>query len=207
MSDIFPTTPLLDDFNRANENPLSQGGQWTDSWYPGLGTTKLLSNEMTPASGIGGPYRTQQYPADMECWMTVGSSLGTNGFDLAARIQNPGVAGTKRAYMWRYQHSANMIRLYWIDTGGAETELTAVSLTMSLGDAIGFQVIAKNLLGWYKPAAGSWNLLSQTEHSSIVGPGYIGCGLHETAAATDFGGGPVNVARKANFFRFFRNYK
>lgn len=42
------TTPLLDNFNRANENPLSGGGNWaqTDS---GICTTGVRSSTFHPA--------------------------------------------------------------------------------------------------------------------------------------------------------------
>jgi hypothetical protein len=43
----FPTTGLLDQFNRANETPLSGGGNWA-VLSTSINPLKLLSNEIAP---------------------------------------------------------------------------------------------------------------------------------------------------------------
>jgi len=63
------TTPLLDDFDRANENPLSGGGNWAKADASSQGI-QLLNNKVTLAAG--GLARYEWTPAavdgDVEVW-------------------------------------------------------------------------------------------------------------------------------------------
>src|SRR2546426_2494783 len=51
----FPTTTILDNFNRANENPLSDGGKWTNPLISGEGARVLTSNAV-PINGTNSGY-------------------------------------------------------------------------------------------------------------------------------------------------------
>lgn len=71
MPDIRQKTAVLDDFNRAGENPLSGGGNWarTDSglWTP----LQLLSNHVTHQAGSNtsqSHWTRQAFDGDVEAW-------------------------------------------------------------------------------------------------------------------------------------------
>lgn len=65
----FPNTPILDDFNRANEDPLDAGIWQTTGDQPGFGTAKnrVVSNRAAMSStgtGSGSQYLLEQFDTD-----------------------------------------------------------------------------------------------------------------------------------------------
>jgi hypothetical protein len=89
-----PTTPILDDFNRANEDPLSQGGLWSTSvvgggtWSPvhgGIGFGPIdrlpsLAGEaiVTEPITVAASRRGGTIPAgDAEVWGIVKNNVGS----------------------------------------------------------------------------------------------------------------------------------
>lgn len=79
MADIR-TTGLLDDFNRADENPLSGGGNWAFNQFLS-NQLKLASNTAVgiDASTFQGSYWTPStFSDDMEVWGTVSGDAGEN---------------------------------------------------------------------------------------------------------------------------------
>lgn len=75
----FPVNPVLDDFNRANEEPLSDGGNWlsTNSPGPHVGATpyflRLVSNAArgSSATGFGGQFWHEDFTGCVEVYVTV----------------------------------------------------------------------------------------------------------------------------------------
>ena len=60
-----PTTGILDDFNRAGENPLTQWGNWASDGISG-GTPLPLSGSQLVHGNSGTAYRSQTLSGDME---------------------------------------------------------------------------------------------------------------------------------------------
>lgn len=108
-----PTTPIIDDFNRANEIPVSQGGLWANGSIDAgqrlqLGNTQLhaLYNGQR-----GSAYRLVPQTGDMEAHATIAlppqnvngavifinlKDVGTTGFDgYGLRLYKP-----TGAYVW-----------------------------------------------------------------------------------------------------------
>lgn len=71
----FPATPLLDNFDRANENPLSDGGNWDTVCTPGQtgNTLRLVSDQVaTQAGGSDGSWwATQMVSVNAESWVSI----------------------------------------------------------------------------------------------------------------------------------------
>lgn len=120
-----PTTPILDTFTRANENPLSGGGNWANL-NTSYGTViKLISNtaRIDVASGAGS-YWTRAVISDFECYCTIASMQGFVG--LAARIAQPGGANTWDGYMLSSTQS----------NPGSPAPITLEKITNSVGTTI-----------------------------------------------------------------------
>lgn len=68
-----PTTPILDDFNRPNENPLSYGGRWTGDYSGLTGPLKLVSNQAAGQSSIttDSYWVAEKFAVDQEVSVTV----------------------------------------------------------------------------------------------------------------------------------------
>lgn len=91
-----PTTPLLDDFERPNENPLSGGGNWA-KLFPVSSELQLLDNGVATAiSGSTAPRRywtPATFGPDAEVYAR---TSGTGGWHqdirLGLRLQNVGTS-------------------------------------------------------------------------------------------------------------------
>jgi len=63
----FPSTSILDNFNRANEDPIA--GIWTNG-LSGTGQCEVLSNQIHGSSGTDTCYTTATYDEDQEVFIT-----------------------------------------------------------------------------------------------------------------------------------------
>src|SRR2546426_7508013 len=72
----FPTTGVLDNFNRANENPLGNG-TWTNPWATGDGNLRILSNVVAVVSGgfSDAYWSAASFGPDAEAFVTI-TTLG-----------------------------------------------------------------------------------------------------------------------------------
>lgn len=70
-----PSTPILDNFNRADENPLSQGGNWSSAGVDG-GAALILSNSQVSGNGRSS-HRVAQTSEPMEAYATISAGPAT----------------------------------------------------------------------------------------------------------------------------------
>ena len=71
-------TPIVDDFNRANENPLSGGGNWTT--ITSIGGAQLVSNAVAASgSTTAGSLWHTVFTGDVETYATVLISTNNTG--------------------------------------------------------------------------------------------------------------------------------
>lgn len=185
------TTPIIDDFNRANEYPLSQGGHWqtrNDS------AGQVLSNQYAPRASPTGRYQ-QVYIGvgpftDCEGYVTVATP---NDWSLVtARNQ----AGTNLSLNKNYcvQSGAGSF-IVLKKVSNTETFLASTTHAVSAGDQIGIRCIGTTIEGWHKPAAGSWSLILSATDSSWAS-GFLGMeqgnpGGGAIGRLDDFGGGAI----------------
>ncbi len=187
----FPITPILDPFNRPNEGPppsANWGSGPIGSGSPGLA---VVSNTVQALTGAGSGYWGTLFTADQECYLTT----GTFGLQISLwlRITDPNTA-TYDGYEARFNTAANSIAV-WSYANSVGTELTPFlgwPVTLASGDGIGFRAVGNTLIGWHKPAAGSWTPVDSLTDSSIPGGGYIGLLIIDVGASgDDFGGGSL----------------
>jgi VPS62-like protein len=188
------TSPVLDDFNRSDENPLSDGGEWDNSVYAsseqGL---RVVSNELAAASLTDTAWRNDQYGPDQEAWVTIAVKPGGgNAVRVYARLQAPGTSGYD-GYMLRYQQNAGIDQVFVerIDNSAIVT-LKALNQEFCMNEKLKIRAVGSNIQAWRYDGR-SWQMFGIVSDATYVGPGYIGLGLRNSSGRLDdFGGGGVS---------------
>ena len=196
----FPTTGVLDSGVRSNENPLSDGGKWTNAALPEAAyNLELLSNviKCVTASQYGGAHRNDaDYGPDTEVYATVTAKDTTNGndFGLYARLQQIG-AGTTDGYMLNITTAAGVdVWSFNRYTDGAWVSFIGAKFTQEIaaGDAVGMSIVGTTLTAWYKPVGGVWSRLAERDDATYPGAGKLGLVAYSTAwEFNNYGGGTV----------------
>jgi hypothetical protein len=197
----FPTTGILDNFNRAAEGP-PPSASWTNVWIDaagGLRTDGVACLMNAAGDGVDSSYwNVADFGPDCEVHakFPIKDSFPTGAeFVLALRLANIGT-GTTDGYGLD------------IDIGGAgvhsvmryDNQVPAgvgstFSQAWTAGDSFGFEAIGTTLKAYYKPAAGSWTEIASRTDSTYTAAGKIGlaiAGLNAEGTADDFGGGTIS---------------
>jgi hypothetical protein len=203
----FPTTSVLSTFDGANEEPLSEGGNWAGpirAASASLGACRLVSNTVGPST-VGGISTSESYwtpttfGADQEVFCTVSAAAtGTQGFSIWCRLQQEG-ADTVDGYNLSYTHGTGF-RMFRILNAGFSQVGSTNAQAVSAGDAAGLTVIGTDLEMWYKAAAGSWVSLGTGSNADVTGAGKLGISISGGSANVrldDFGGGEVVTTQSA----------
>ena|SRR3989338_4294409 len=186
----FPTTGILDNFNRADENPL--GANWTTAGGDGL---RLVSNQVrnvTPNAATAiERWNVATYGADVEIYITLATSGTVDDLQLYWRVDTSLHSG----YVVKISDFADTIKIYEIAAGGTHTQLGAtISQAVSNGDSYGISHVGSTITVYRKPAAGSWTSLGTRTDNTHAAAGYLAVGFWEAPGTTridDFGGGTV----------------
>jgi hypothetical protein len=189
----FPTTSLLDDFNRANEGPPPSSSWAADPL--GVSTTahSVVSNQATSGQHS---YWLTSFGADQEAWMTV-ASVPASVVGLFVRIQSPDTASAD-AYEVQWKLSGVIEVVQVINSYSSEVSLgTHSGPVPAAGDKIGVDIYgtgATVTLDIYIDDGGAGWALETTFTDSgvnrITSAGYIGFFTGSGADdIDDFGGG------------------
>lgn len=184
-----PTTPILDAFNRANENPLSGGGNWAARSLETGSAPQLLNNAVTGTSTAalsGADWVAGLIGPDCEVYYTLTTIPAAGNYvRLYLRVTNRNV-GAETGYMMQWVNSAAGVNIYKETANGAYTSLAAnAAATYTNGDQICFQAVG-NTLTVYKNSVSTLTVTDATYTTA----GYVGIGLRDTTTVIDnFGGG------------------
>lgn len=185
----FPTLPVIDNFNRANEAALA--APWAGPLYSGEGQLGLTSNTCDGSNGNG--YYTTTFGPDCEAYFTIPRKpTDGNSTSVFARIDSPGNSSID-GYAVRATASAGTdgVEIYRIDN---ETNVllggSGVNLEIVNGDALGISCVGSTIRSWYKPVSGEWAPLQTVTDSTYSAAGYLAM---EAASNSidDFGGGTI----------------
>lgn len=207
----FPTTGILDDFNRA-DGPV--GSNWgLDPFNANSETPQVTSNQFAPPSPRGSSFATEAWWAaadfgpDSECYATI-AALPTTNSVMYVWARGAGLStsvSTADCYEveWQLLTGNDTINIYRvIDTGSTViATLTAASCNLAAGDKLGIEVLgtgATVTVTAYKFQSGAWSSVlsfGDTDPARLLAPGAIGCGIFDGTGLTgrfdDFGGGAV----------------
>lgn len=195
---------VLDAFNRVNQQPLGGGWNAAPIYNPGLGTFRVVSNELAndAGGGIGGQYWDTQFGPDIETFVTIGSvkQPGDNSEQgiLYARAQNVGTTSLDGYILYFFNNGTTerFLKLYREDDGN-DTLLAPQAWLLDgnfdPGDKIGIRVIGNNISAWENRAGAGWVQRINANDSTHIGLGYCGFVLEDgnTARFDNFGGGTI----------------
>jgi hypothetical protein len=191
----FPTTPILDSFNRADEGP-PPSATWTDNAL-GEGADnqlKVVSNALvanTIDTSCESWWNLSSFGSDIEVYATINTKSGdAQRFELGF-LQNPGVLNTKVGYMVHFVDSSgtDTIKLQRMDAPNTATQLgSTVNQEFSVGDIIGLSKVGTTLTVYRNGSA----VITETD-STYSGSMYLYAGIRSTTGVLDdFGGGNWN---------------
>jgi hypothetical protein len=191
----FPTTGILDNFNRAQEVPLGNG-TWTCPLKSGDNNLEVdSSNQLEAISSPGSCYwSANTFGPDTEAYLNVVTKpVGTDCIALVARIS--GAGGSISGYQGKFCNSAGTDTwdLYRYDSGVTTQIGTGGTTELTNGDSMGLEVIGNSIKLYHKPAAGAWTVRASATDSTYTSSGRIGVRMdHIGIVADDFGGGTMN---------------
>jgi len=208
MADIRKNFTFFDDFNRANETPLSGGGNWagpSDNAVWPTSPLSLLSNVATHKTGRASSdsyWTPRTYDGDdAEAWAY---TKGGNASGIAWGIalwKDVGGSNAIDGYRFRVEVSSGggsyVLRRF---TNGGSVRLAAVGGAATGGDY--FMLIRRNgssVECWTAPADASvWTLRVSAVDTTYMTGFHLGLGITDNSGAhalawDNFGGGPAPV--------------
>lgn len=184
----FPTTAILDNFNRANANPDGSG-----SWTSLFNNIQIVSNEAKGTSTSNVVYwNAGTFNANCETYITFGGTLpGGGGYvEVGARVNLSPLNGyAVRAT--KVDAGTDVIQLSRIDNSVA-TSLATYNQEISSGDSIGIECNGSTIKAYYKPSGGSWTEVISVTDSTYGSGGRASLAIISSVATVDnYGGGDI----------------
>lgn len=202
----FPTTSVLDDFNRADAGTL--GANWTNDIF-GVGSVSFSIASNKASTTVGGYewFSQQTFGPDCETYITLGTTLDTffdgevnidSSFNLYTRLQTPGSNATDGYFCITYPPGAAGGFLVRMDNGVGTTLGAQFTCDGNAGDKIGIEAVGSTLTVYRKPAAGAWGSLA-VRTDGTYSTGYLGIAILASGSGIaytldDFGGGTIGDA-------------
>ncbi len=188
----FPETGILDDFGRANENPIAGG--WAGPLFAGEPQLQLVSSELRPNPTTGNSYwNAAFFGPDCEVYFTLTSAWAVSDrVVLYFRSTTNVVSGYRADFR-------NLAGDHLVFVGRMDSNvLTALggsidpADTFAAGDSFGVSMIGDTITVYRKPAAGAWTSLGTRTDSTYAGAGRIAVSITGTTVTVDdFGGGSI----------------
>lgn len=199
----FPTTPQLDNFTRANEDPLSQGGNWGIDLLPATGNLQVLTNlcAATIDDYCDAWRDNTDYGPDSEAWCVVPTWEAGKAIELTVRIANPGAAGLDGYLL--HVAKPDVWEIYRIDNTSQTKLGVTVTQAVANGDSIGLEAVGTSIRGYHRSGVGAWTLIMTRSDATYGAAGFIGLVIQEDATrVSSFGGGtsiPTVASMGSNF--------
>lgn len=200
----FPTAAVVDNFNRADENPLSQSGAWTTGIISGHAALTVGANQCVGSTAsTNSAYRTTiMSGADEECFVTLATHGSNNEFAVYARLANPGAASSVDGYKAQLSLGGTLqVRIQRVDND-TPTNIATVNQTIDGGDSVGLECIGSTIAAYFNDDGAGWASVTSVADATYSAAGYIG--LHDNNqfnVADDFGGGVIAAAAASLLLR------
>lgn len=184
----FPTTSVLDDFNRAN-GPV--GSNWS---IPTFATGFSISSNVAFGATTGNIqyWNVATYGPDFEVYANVPNLPGSGGACfVAGGILQEGSAITLDGYAVAYTHgSPGTLVISRITNGAAAATVASSSQTLTAGDQIGLKRVGTTLTSYINGTQ-----IDTGTDSTHTGAGYLLMASTQTASSFDnFGGGTLTAS-------------
>jgi hypothetical protein len=199
----FPTTGVLDNFNRASATAI--GGNWTTGkvWNT-TGDYGIVSDTLAynpdQYAWYNMYYNVSTYGADSEAYWTLSTNTPDSTADavgLDLRIANPGNSFDGYEVDIDYTAATPVWGIFRVDNG-TSTSLDSLQHDVANGDKMGAEIIGWDITG-YHYTGGAWSaVLSEPDAThAYANAGYIGIYMGAQTISQrfdDFGGGTVVTA-------------
>jgi hypothetical protein len=190
----FPSTSVLDNFNRANGAP---GANWTGPSFGDANSLTIVSNTIESAAAAFGAmcWTASSFGAGLEVYADLASTI-SGGASVRLLILDNATSSTANGY-YLIADSANGFNINK-SVGGTGSQIQAGSQALAAGDSFGLQWIGTTVASWYKAAAGSWTQINSVVDSSVTNASGFLCGIEQSTnsggALDNFGGGTAVTA-------------
>lgn len=194
----FPTTGVLDNFNRINADTL--GANWTlleDYGAGGDGDLNIINNQAGNDAGGGWNemyFNPSTYGPDSETHLLIAVVPTVDGVVIQGRIQNIDAVGDWDSYNVYILTSAtpDSWRIKRMDSGVGTQLGAGVDQNLAAGDSIGLEIIGGTIKAYHK-TAGSWSEKISRADATYGNGGYLAFyGEDDTTFRyDDFSGGTV----------------
>lgn len=192
----FRDIPILSNFTGADENPLSEGGNWQAiPIQSGVALTQRLSNQWAPVGGSQSMW-AQAFGAEQSAFVTVVAlPSGGGGAGLFMRIDAPNTAGVD-CYSVTVT-SAGVVAIAKLVNGASYNLGDDMPVGFAAGDKLGMVCRGRTIEAW-RFTGGVWVLLGTRYDTDVTLDGFIGAQLVTGATFDDFAAGetvndPVEV--------------
>lgn len=192
----FPVTPILDDFNRADETPLTGGGNWPRALGNTIFTLSLVGNQVvsqatqnTRASRLWTGPQNRSYGTPQEVYVTIGGSVSTGRVGIYNRVTEGGVPGDVEGFLLEADFDTDLL-VFRSFVGVSFFDLYSEARTWSVGDKIGIRSLGHEHYLYVDQGAG-WALTTTVFNNTHYGDIYnFGVALAtQTPRLDNFGGG------------------
>jgi hypothetical protein len=189
----FPTTGVLDDFNRADG---AVGSNWTADPNGSSWPTFNVSSNTLAGTGADSwmTWNVADYGPDCEAYATVTTAPGAGKtFELDIGVLNSGSASID-GYAVDWKIDTNSFRIFRMDNG-VYTQLSIFTSAIDVNDKAGFERDGSTLTV-YKYVHGMWALAgASTSDATYSSAGKLQIAISDTVGRLDdFGGGTTVVA-------------
>lgn len=186
------TTPILDNFNRPDEDPVSKGGKWVGPLDEAPRDLQVKGEHLAAPEEAGSAVFDQTV-TNGAVYATVGA--GTATIELAIRTAAEGTADWRGYFLSIVSEGTS--RLWALgrrDHEAAGAELTHYTKRLlSTGDSISITAVGTQISVWHKTAAGgTWERVL-VAHDSTYTSGRLAVVLGEGGTLDDFGGGTLTT--------------
>jgi hypothetical protein len=195
---MFPTTPILDDFNRSDESPISDGGKWSYPLLLGDGFFSLVSHQLISTNGSA--IWTDQTWSNVECYFTIPNTLvPVAGFSILTNVVGLGASPYPNCIDIGYNfYGVGDSLNYWEINGfnGHSGRVIADFRNQQLiaGDTVGARVLNGSIT-IFRKTGGVWSIVGTVAGLGSFSAGWIGIDASQSGTAfTDFGGGAPVIA-------------
>lgn len=201
----FPTTPVLDNFQRSNENPLSDGGKWGISG--GVGATLKLVSHVVQDNGTfnfpTGVWLLDSW-SDSETWVSGVQWGAGNEIDLYARTNANDGYGYSISF---FSGPGTICNCFRQDPGGVFVQIGGAIDGSALpnGTGVGIRMLGQMIEAWVQRPSEPWTLIGTFgPDATYRAPGHLAVSLDDTASPsttfTSFGGGAVGALDEINTY-------
>lgn len=190
----FPTTAILDTFNRANENPI--GGNWTNNALNegANNQLKIVSNQcqaVTVGTSCEAYWNASSFTGDKEAYFKVITKPGNGQRFEIGFLQSPGTSnyvGYRALFIDNSGTGNDTVIINRTDTPATDVQLASVTNEFSANDILGISISASGVIKVWQ----NGNQIATATDTTYTGAFYIELGIRDTTGVVDdFGGGVI----------------